>query len=344
MKKLFSLMIVCLFSLVLSFGSAFATCQNCDQPGEAQAIGQYNVGAWSYDDTVAFKGDMFGGGTAWGHAEGMVGGWLNTYAHSLSSYEWTIEWVKGKWGYYPKLVKEYVPAFAYEAGFVCAGSEVDTWAWVKNSPFKVKAGAGARFVDGYVFMGGTAIGNEGNRERIESGITYAGNFGQSNTVFKTVGHSFVGAGNYSGITFQAYMPERVVTGRDAVVFVDGTTYTPDVVTTGMSSVSIDAFGAFRSISGHTENMARVEFSPCHKPATLISNVYGYGSTGGIVQGTGANYAGGTAMFNYNGYTQGAGEANFRATVSNVGNTATATAMGSSWATANGNPTGNCQPK
>jgi hypothetical protein len=327
MKKLFSLMIVCLFSLVLSFGSAFA-CQNCDQPGEAQAIGSYDVEAWASDYSYDYSYDGRGGVSTGAVGTVMTGGVMDTYAHSVGSWERIFCW------------RFYVPAFAYQTGLITAGSEVDTWTWIKNKPFKTSAGAGAKFEDGYVFMSGLAIGNEGNFEQINSRVKFGGDLNQYNQIIRYDEGSVISAENTSGLIFRAYMPTQYSSGDGKVVHFNGTTYTPDAITVGRSSVSVDPFGATRSITGHTENMTRVSFSPCYRPETLTSSVYGYGGVQGIIY-NGGTYAGGSSSFGYNGYTQGAGEANFRATVSNVGNTATATAMCSSWATANGNPTGNC---
>jgi len=220
-------------------------------------------------------------------------------------------------------------------------SDGKAWSWVDNDPFKVKAGAGAKFVDGGVLMYGLAKGLGGSYETIESRVKYGAKLIQFHNVEKGVwGAGYVFAGNMSGLKFDAYMPTKVNVGDGFVAQVNGTSYTPDVVTVGKSEVKIDPFGSVRSISAHTQNMSQVVFSPCHRPETLTSNVYGAGIVGGQI-GIGNNYAGGTSGFMYNGYTTGRGEANLNAVVGNVGTSSFATVTGSSWATTNGVPTNNC---
>lgn len=321
MSKMFRLMLVCLISLFVTYGSAMATMQQ----DKAVANGTYDAEAVNKDMSYDHEYDWFGGGSAFSFGEVMVGGEMTTHAGSVDTgfYCWKI------------------PAFAYQTGTIFAMSDGKAWSWVDNDPFKVKAGAGAKFVDGGVLMYGLALGNGGSREEIESRVKYGAKLIQFHNVEKGVwGAGYVFAGNISGLKFDAYMPSEYDSGKGFVAQVNGTSYTPDVVTVGKSEVRIDPFGSVRSISAHTQNMSQVVFSPCHRPETLTSNVYGAGIVGGQI-GIGNNYAGGASSFMYNGYTTGRGEANLNAVVGNVGTSSFATVTGSSWATTNGVPTNNC---
>jgi hypothetical protein len=325
MSKMFRLMLVCLISLFVTYGSAMAFSENGYVYDKAVANGTYDAEAVNKDMSYDHEYDWFGGGSAFSFGEVMVGGEMTTHAGSVDTgfYCWKI------------------PAFAYQTGTIFAMSDGKTWAWVDNDPFKVKAVAGAKFVDGGVLMYGLALGNGGSREEIESRVKYGAKLIQFHNVEKGVwGAGYVFAGNMSGLNFKAYMPSEYDSGKGFVTQVNGTSYTPDVVTVGKSEVRIDPFGSVRSISAHTQNMSQVVFSPCHRPETLTSNVYGAGIVGGQI-GIGNNYAGGASSFMYNGYTTGRGEANLNAVVGNVGTSSFATVTGSSWATTNGVPTNNC---
>ena len=289
-----------------------------DQKDASTVTGTYAGQAW---DEVESESKTF---NDYGYATGayMIGGEMDTFADAE--------------GYHRKyfFCGPLVPNKAFQEGTILAHSETKAWSWAKDYGLTSKAGAGIKADDGFVVIGGLAIGEDGQREFISSRVIYGADFYQSNLA-QEVGYDAgdVVAFNESSLNFMASEQWKTSEGRDIVFHVNGADYTPEVITKGKSEVTIDPTGGYRSIIAHTENMAYIESVP--RDMTMhYANVQGNGYVAGQIS-NGGSFAGGKATFDYTGYTQGSGQADLNATVNTYGNGTTVFVNGSSSAVANG---------
>jgi hypothetical protein len=242
-----------------------------------------------------------------------------------NSSEWSF--LGNNYGWHKDLVG-YEPGFAYQGANGFAWSKTDTYTFAIDFGTTSMAGAFGKF-EGFAIGGGIAIGDCGDRESSLTTVYLQGGVGQANYAEES-GYSFgsfVQGGNESYVDFTAQVTNSD-TGRDFAAsgaFIGGS-----AITGGNTVVSIDPYGATRSISACTGNFASFGTNG----TVLGSSVTGDGFVAGLIQ-NGANYAGGSANFAYNGANYGAGGANLNATIWTGANSSTASVSASSFATVTG---------
>jgi hypothetical protein len=371
MKKLFfTLIAVMVLGLFASYGLACPPGQECGD-NTAAGTYQANAAGSDYDySSTRWRGNWNDGGEAYagGAAGGTLETYGNggysmepVYDDVLVSklyrkwepgkwewhwYGWKYE--EGHWTYktFPPTANPHGWEFVsnnyerqivgYErvnnptgqGGFITGTATPKAWAWSKDYGRTSMAGAGAVF-EGSAFSMGYAFGREGCPEWVSSDLFISGEVYQRNWAGET-GYSAGGisGGNESGASFTAGDFDLDVGNGFAF---DMNYVSAKAITKGMTQVSIDPYGNYRSISGFTENFAQV-MPGCG--ATLYeSSVYGSGGLSGII-GNGPSYGAGDVSFSYNGNTYGAGSANLNATVITGPNSTTVTVSGSSTAYGN----------
>ena len=328
-------------SLMFVSSMALAVVDEGGESNTGTVIGNYHAEAWDLDESYSFTFNDHG----YAGGEYMIGGKLDTFAdaegyscklvHDDRYPNWM--WWKVKW--------EYTPNEAYQEGSIKAESEAKAWSWAKDYGLTSKAGAGIKAEDGYVRFEAWVSGRGGDDESIRSQVLYGADFIQHNAA-NEIGYAAggVSAGNESGLYFYGVTPYHDWSGLEMIASYFGLmreNYTPDVITKGKSEVTIDPYGDYRSIVAHTENMSDISFpggSRCNpSPSVYLqeANVWGNGNVNGVI-GNGGAFAGGSASFNYSGYTNGSGSADMNAYVNTHGDTTKVFVSGSSRAVANGN--------
>jgi len=290
--------------------------------------GSYFVHPWDFNESLSTSGNDFG----YAGGESMIGGEIETFADATG---YGCHWVQtgrffweGHW--------EYTPNEATEGALLYGESETKAWSWAHDSGLTSKAGAGIKADGGYVLGLAYASGKGGDKEFVSTRLAFGANFYQNNGA-NEVGYLAGGvtAYNQSGLEYLAFSPWETYEHKDYVVGILASDYTPDVITKGKSEVTIDPYGDTRSFNAMTENMSNIAFTGCNAPNVTFesASVYGNGVVSGVIS-NGSAVAGGTATFNYNGYTAGNGSANMYGTVTVNQNSTSAYVSGSSSAVAN----------
>lgn len=300
MKKLFSILTISAFLLV-GANSAMACWGWC--PKDVTATGNYEGQARDYDSDYENRGNE----RAFAEGAGGPGAYVSTYAN----------------GY----------GYAQEMGFILGEGDADAWAWTKDYGKTSKAGAGAK-VDGELIAGGEAFGLFGNREWVQGHTYFEGEVYQGHHAEESgYAAGFIRGGNQSYASFETMPDYFGDTGRGAA-FAIGCEGGNEIKTKGMTEVSIDPYGQYRSIKGHTEQ----ETTMTGRNGIANASVWGDGGVGGMISNQNGAYAGGAAEFNYSGNaTRANGQADFSAKIKDTGNSTSITVFGSSSASLSGTP-------
>ena len=300
-----------------------------DEPVDegSTVTGSYFVHPWDFDESLSESYHGYGNDFGYAGGESMIGGEMETFADATGS---SRQWNWKTWE------RECVPNEAYETATIYGESETKAWSWAHDSGLTSKAGAGIKAEGGYVLGLGYASGKGGDDEFVSTRLAFGADFYQTNGA-NEVGYLAGGvtAYNQSGLDYLAFSPWETYEHKDYAIGVLASNYTPDVITKGKSEVTIDPYGDMRSFNATTENMTNIAFTGYRAPEVTIqsASVYGNGVVSGAIS-NGSAYAGGTATFNYNGYTAGNGSANMYGTVTVNQNSTSAYVSGSSSAVAN----------
>jgi hypothetical protein len=364
-KKFFGVIGVVL-AMALIFAIPAMACQGNECSGTTEVNGHYEGNAHDYSISSSARGNESAVGEAGGNAGGVLdtygsaeNTYQNIYDNVLVSKEYR-KWIPGHWehqgnhkwyvnGYYTYKTfplntntqgwefvgnnyelqvvgRELVPGNASQEGFLKGEAEAKTWSHIRDYGQTSTSEAGAKF-EGSVISKGTAIGEEGCREYVNSDLTVSGSVYQGNAANET-GYDAggVGGGNESGASF-------VASDKDAV---SGNGYASDfnkvtgsAITEGKTKVSIDPTGNHRSFSGETGNYASVKETSDLQSAS----VYGNGGINGVIS-NGGSYAAGSVDFSYTGNTFGTGQGELSGSVDQNSHGSTVTIRGSSSATSN----------
>jgi len=321
-------------------------CGDLPEPNPNQATANtFNYAkAVDHDFDLSFTGwkgnwNDFSMAGAKGYVEGMTENFAGSEGYhaelELVYGPYQICWGNGCWekeGWHLELKEEPNPADA-EGKVIVHSPEVKAWAWSKDYGLTSKAGAGAK-VEGSVcdvFVYGKAKGIDGQTELSYSAVAIGGEAFQFNKAGETGYYAGFATGqNKSGFSFYAednvsdegqtysFLGLPIGGASTSLHGIDGY-----AITKGMTEVSIDPYGNFRSAYATTSNFSNINF----QADAVYGSVYGFGGVESAIS-NGPSYATGSAGFGYSGSFSGSGNATvFNSVIVNPGGM-TAISMGS----------------